>query len=153
MILFFGRKVNRTSICFILLFAARAFLFCVGVVCIKDFVLQIFCVLLSSLAFLGAVLHDNNHLWVEKSVKVLHILNEVTILVAAVCQLVFSAYVSDMDARSKVGLALIWFITTTISINFLYILYSAFFVMKHLVIRCINFKKYNAHRQKSEMKI
>ena len=141
MILFFGRKVNKTALCFILLFATRAILFCVGIVFLKDLVLQIICVLLSSLVFLGAVLHANNHLWAEKSVKVLHILNEVTILVAAVCQFVFSAYVSDIDARSKVGLALIWFITITISINFLYILYYAFYVLKHLVLRCINFKK------------
>ena len=85
LILFFGRKINRTALSFILFFAARAILFFVAVVCIKDFVFQIFCVLLSSLAFLGTVLHVHNHLWTERSVKLLHILNEVTIYVAAVC--------------------------------------------------------------------
>ena len=126
MILFFGRKINKMALSFILLFTTRTILFCIAVVCVKDFALQVFCVLISTLVFLGAVLHANNYLWIETSVKLLHILNEVTILVAAVCQLIFSAYVSDINVRSKVGLALTCFITITICINFISLLYSVY---------------------------
>ena len=100
MILFNGTKVNKTALSFKFIFAARALLFCVALVFITDFVFQVFCVLISSLAYLGVVMHSQRHIWTDKSVKILHILNEVTVFVPAAFQLVFSAYVSDRNARS-----------------------------------------------------
>lgn len=125
-IIFYGTKVNKTALGFKCLCAARVLLFCFGVVFISDLVLQLYCVMISSLVFLGVVLVSHEHLWTEKSVKVLHILNEVTVLVTAVCQLVFSAYVRDLKARSYVGKALIWLILATLCANFLYLFASVY---------------------------
>ena len=85
--LFYGKKVNKTALNFQFLFAARVLLFCIGVVCVEDCALQVMFVLFIFLVYLGAVLHCQKDLWTDPSVKYLHILNEVTILFAAECQL------------------------------------------------------------------
>ena len=64
--MFYETKVNKTALSFKCLYAARVLVFCVAVTFISDLVLQVYCILISQLAFLGIVLHSHAQLWSQK---------------------------------------------------------------------------------------
>ena len=74
---------------------------------------------MTCLLFLVAVVHSHNNLWSSSQVKYLHIMNEVTVLLAATLHLLFSAFVDSLEARADLGFALTFIIILAIAVNFI----------------------------------
>lgn len=62
---------------------------------------------LTNLAHTAYVLHSYKDFWVQPKIKCLHLLDEVMILVATISNFIFSAFVDDIEARSKVSITLV----------------------------------------------
>ena len=82
---FFSRKVRRSSLGFLTLFMTRALLFCLNLVYVEEFLLQVLATIGLCLIHFGSLLHCRHYLWTNPAVQALQVLNETTVLVFMTC--------------------------------------------------------------------
>ena len=119
LVFFYGRKVTQESLASNLIYLLRTVVFCIAVVFLQDspFLGQVFLTLIatSGLFFLGV--KYLNKIVYNSWVKFQFVINELSILLVCVCQLLFSPFATDYETRQNVGRGFIILIFTNIGLN------------------------------------
>ena len=116
-LLFFERKITKSSLWIFPLFCLRAILCCVGLVILRVYTHQMIFLIAIQLLYLSAILHLKDQIWQSNMLIILQCIDEVLILLTLIAHFAFSAFVPDIATRDTFGVIIIGIILTVVAIH------------------------------------